>query len=227
MNDFCVGDSPGKLLLLNHPRFSHSFLIYIWKFLWIDPRKTFQRKKPLLAKLKLLHKVFQEFSKQFLHRYKRSKIKWNSAGIYMFKVNNRKTRLRCKICLKLIIKTPERRHWHHSGVFIVNFEIFHTHASVSIANFELVNAGWENSVLETGQQEQLLSLVSLRRILSTQNLPNPRVLHSLPIYCLYFPISIIRKRDSIFMSVRLHVNVTWIVLIGNNVHNIFQFPAGN
>ena len=24
--------------------------------------------------------------------------------------------------LKLTIKTPERRHWRHSGVFIVNFE---------------------------------------------------------------------------------------------------------
>ena len=25
-------------------------------------------------------------------------------------------------CLKLTIKTPERRQWHPSGVFIVNFE---------------------------------------------------------------------------------------------------------
>ena len=42
----------------------------------------------------------------------------NPAGNYMFKVNNRNTRARCKICLKLKIKTPERRY----GVFIVNFE---------------------------------------------------------------------------------------------------------
>ena len=42
--------------------------------------------------------------------------------IYMFKVNNRHTRTRCEICSKLTIKTPERRHWRHSGVFIVNFE---------------------------------------------------------------------------------------------------------
>ena len=27
-----------------------------------------------------------------------------------------------KICSKLTIKTPERRHWPRSGVFIVNFE---------------------------------------------------------------------------------------------------------
>ena len=30
--------------------------------------------------------------------------------------------LRCEICSKLIIKTPERRQWRRSDVFIVNFE---------------------------------------------------------------------------------------------------------
>ena len=38
-------------------------------------------------------------------------------GIYMFQVNDRNTRTRCKICSKLTIKTPERRHWRRSGVF--------------------------------------------------------------------------------------------------------------
>ena len=33
-----------------------------------------------------------------------------------------------------------RRHWRHSGVFIVNFE--HISHLVSIAEFEHVNAGW-------------------------------------------------------------------------------------
>ena len=44
------------------------------------------------------------------------------AGTYMFKVNNRNTKTRCKICLKLTIKTPEWRQWRRSGVFIVNFK---------------------------------------------------------------------------------------------------------
>ena len=44
------------------------------------------------------------------------------AGNYNFKVNNRNTRTMYKICSKLTIKTPERRHWRRSGVFIVNFE---------------------------------------------------------------------------------------------------------
>ena len=40
----------------------------------------------------------------------------------MFKVNNRNTRARCENCSKLTIRTPERRHWRRSGIFIVNFE---------------------------------------------------------------------------------------------------------
>ena len=44
------------------------------------------------------------------------------AGIYLLKVNNRNTRTRCEICSKLTIKTPERRQWHLSGVFVVEFE---------------------------------------------------------------------------------------------------------
>ena len=41
------------------------------------------------------------------------------ANIYMFKVNNRNTKKRWKLCSKLTIKIPERHHWRHSGVFII------------------------------------------------------------------------------------------------------------
>ena len=51
------------------------------------------------------------------------------AGIYIFKVKNRNTRTRCEVCSKLTLKTPERRQWRNSGIFI--------------ANFELVNTGWD------------------------------------------------------------------------------------
>ena len=57
-------------------------------------------------------------------------------GIYMFKVNNRNTRTRCEICSKLIIKTPERCHWRHSGLFIVNFE----HISHLVLTFLLLTS---------------------------------------------------------------------------------------
>ena len=53
-------------------------------------------------------------------------IKWISnlipAGNYMFKVNNRNAITRCENCSKLLINTPERRHWRRFGVFILNFE---------------------------------------------------------------------------------------------------------
>ena len=59
------------------------------------------------------------------------------ADIYIFKVNNGKTRTISKICLKLLIETPKRRHWRHwlrSSVVIVNFE----HISLSFLMFSLL-----------------------------------------------------------------------------------------
>ena len=41
------------------------------------------------------------------------------------------------------MKTPERRYWHRSGVFINNFRSYFTLCSSAvIANFEQVNAAW-------------------------------------------------------------------------------------
>ena len=51
------------------------------------------------------------------------------AGNYMFKVNNRNTRRRCKICSK----------FSRSGAFIINFK--HFSHNIFIVNFEQVNAG--------------------------------------------------------------------------------------
>ena len=43
-------------------------------------------------------------------------------NICLFRVNNRNTGKRCEKCSKLTIKTPKRRWWRRSGVFIVNFK---------------------------------------------------------------------------------------------------------
>ena len=52
------------------------------------------------------------------------------------------TRKWCEICSKLTIKTPERRYWHRSGVFIVTFEhISKPGSSVFIVNSEHAIAG--------------------------------------------------------------------------------------
>ena len=53
----------------------------------------------------------------------------------MFKVNNRNSRKKCEICLKSIVKIPERRQWRRSDVFI-NFEhilhLFHVFLSMTV-----------------------------------------------------------------------------------------------
>ena len=66
-------------------------------------------------------------------------------GNYLFKVNNRNIRIKCEICSKLTVKTPERPHWHRSGVFIGNFEHISQCSSVYIVNFEHVIPGSEDA----------------------------------------------------------------------------------
>ena len=48
--------------------------------------------------------------------------KTHPVGIYLFKFNNENTRIICEIYSQLTIKTPDRRHWRRSDVFIVKFE---------------------------------------------------------------------------------------------------------
>ena len=43
-------------------------------------------------------------------------------SIYLCKVSSGNTGRMCEIGSKLTIKTPQRRQWHHYGVFNVNFE---------------------------------------------------------------------------------------------------------
>ena len=43
-------------------------------------------------------------------------------SVYLFKFNDRNTRKRCEIHLKLTIKTPEQPQRCRSGVFIINLE---------------------------------------------------------------------------------------------------------
>ena len=64
-------------------------------------------------------------------------------NIYLFKVNNGNTKKRCKMCSKLTIKAPERRHWGCCGVFIdLNCTKFTPFSSVTIVDFEQVDVSW-------------------------------------------------------------------------------------
>ena len=96
--------------------------------------------------------IFQTFAK-LIHAWSPFRIIWlynlmGKSNLILpsrqlhVQVNSRNTRRRCEICSKLTIKTPERGRWYCSGVFIVNFVTYFTpFSSVSIVNFERVNAG--------------------------------------------------------------------------------------
>ena len=62
-------------------------------------------------------KAIQAFPNVFLF------YKHLAVNIYLFKVNNRNRKRKwSEICSNLTTKTPERRQWRRSGIFIVNFE---------------------------------------------------------------------------------------------------------
>ena len=64
-------------------------------------------------------------------------------NILLLKVNNRDYRKRREICSKLAIRTPERRHWRRSGVFIVNFEyILHLFLVLQLLTLNKLMLAW-------------------------------------------------------------------------------------
>ena len=70
----------------------------------------------------------------------------NPAGNYMFKVNIRNTMTRCEISSKITIKTPVALFW---CVYCSLLTYFTPCSSVSIVNFEQVNAGWGETSFAT------------------------------------------------------------------------------
>ena len=85
----------------------------------------------------------------------------NPANTYLFKVNNRNTWKRCKICSKLTKKTPEQHHCLHSVAFIVNFlNYFLPFSSVSIVDFEQVNVFWNLLFTLNNKQTRTMTLTS-------------------------------------------------------------------
>ena len=65
-----------------------------------------------------------------------------SARIYLFKVNNGITRIRCENCSGLKMKTLEQCQWCHSSVFIANCE--HVSNFFLIVDFEELGSYWKN-----------------------------------------------------------------------------------
>ena len=77
--------------------------------------------------------------------------KINPAGIYLLKINNRNIKTIYEISAKLTVKTPKRRQWRWCGVFLLTWGSFRTPLCVlSLVDFELLNAGGENTKLVRG-----------------------------------------------------------------------------
>ena len=98
------------------------------------------------------------------------------ANIYLFKVNNRNTRKRCEISLKIAINTSESRQRRRSGVLILNFEHLSSIFLVFLVDFEQGNVSCVkplNIFMEFGRLKKILSKRERRSCFSRQNLLSP------------------------------------------------------
>ena len=69
--------------------------------------QSFFNVRPNLSYIFITIQVFQEHLLVVISEAHLEPSRTFPIGIYMFKVNNRNTRIRCEICSKLTIKTPE------------------------------------------------------------------------------------------------------------------------
>ena len=125
-----------------------SLLIYVELLTLLGTLITF---KSLILHMNLFHanlpwkyhKTNYWFSGVF-RRNRKGKVGWNGlivyfrlqlwaavsqlpVDFYLLEVSNWNTRTRCKICAKLTIKTPDRRHWCRFGVFLLlTLNVFQT-----------------------------------------------------------------------------------------------------
>ena len=84
--------------------------------LYLLPRAMFNITSSRPFSVKWCHRVSQDSRKHL-----RWRALWSQPAITCSRLY-RNTRTRCEICSKLTLKTPERRQWCRSGVFIVTFE---------------------------------------------------------------------------------------------------------
>ena len=85
------------------------------------------------------------------------------ANIYLLKVNYKNTKKKCEICSKLTIEIPEL-HQCLSDVFIVNLQhVSHNFFSVSIIDFEQVNARWISTSSNDLDDEKEIKLMVQRK----------------------------------------------------------------
>ena len=140
----------------------YSFTDMFQVFLFVFKRNfSLFHSKPLIMKPLKIETLKKEQRKSIIAKNKKVviSINWSyysivkqlcldilQLAITCSKIKNGNTKSITQICSKLPIKSSKRRHWHHSGFFIVNFEIdyalnlFRTFLVFFIVDFEQVNA---------------------------------------------------------------------------------------
>ena len=120
------------LLALNRKIPAGQYLIQVFPYLFAMPKNMCQKLYRNFRVSSEIFNIFEEFLNDFskigtsflgtLGLATKMRNKNDPANIYLFRVNNRNTSKKCEIRSNLTIKTPERRQWCCTGVFIVNFE---------------------------------------------------------------------------------------------------------
>ena len=140
----------------------YSFTDMFQVFLFVFKRNfSLFHSKPLIMKPLKIETLKKEQRKSIIAKNKKVviSINWSyysivkqlcldilQLAITCSKIKNGNTKSITQICSKLPIKSSKRRHWHHSGFFVVNFEIdyalnlFRTFLVFFIVDFEQVNA---------------------------------------------------------------------------------------
>ena len=113
---------------------------------WLPIRKPATFNQIMIFCAKRVTKILSgssisKFQGQFLTVSNEKKISPFQINIYLFKVNNRNTGKKCEICLKLTVKTSERRHYVVLVSLLLTLNIFRTLSCVSVY-FEKVNSCW-------------------------------------------------------------------------------------
>ena len=100
--------------------------------------------KLFLLPKKKKKKYFPFYSKLWRTPYPKENIQLSKlqVGIFLFKLNNRKSRAMWEINSKLTTKTLDQRH----GFFIVNFEQIPFIVDVCIVNIQHVNTSWDRTL---------------------------------------------------------------------------------
>ena len=117
----------------------YSFTDMFQVFLFVFKRNfSLFHSKPLIMKPLKIETLKKEQRKSIIAKNKKVviSINWSyysivkqlcrdilQLAITCSKIKNGNTKSITQICSKLPIKSSKRRHWHHSGFFIVNFEI--------------------------------------------------------------------------------------------------------